>query len=298
MRLLSIRFGDNTRVELAIDRMKILLGSDADIRYRTFRSVERHFSGTTSSEYIETRLGDTTICLDGEPIQRRKGLCFRLDPYFDMATDMKMGTASLLFQYAESGLHDLPFDDSYATVVSAFCALGSESVAESLRIGQDDAVLSFGTGELTLRNILKSVTPSLEKEGCEADVFSLSEREMIGLQVKLISRIAEASPDRYVFILYDGRLNTDLLHLLGKTFDSVRNIFCLISTESLHEPISLRDYVFFGRGVTDIADETAIEHEIKMELPWNFEEQGILEILRAYISGAHDEKTAFLREIL
>lgn len=297
MRLLSFQLGDSI-VELAVDRMKILLGSDSDTRYRILRSVERYFSGDTKSEYVETRLGDTAICLDGNPIGRRNGICFRLDPYFDMTADMKMGSASIMFRYAEAALRELPFDDAYTTAVASFCALGSESISEALSVGQGDATLSFGTGELTLRHTLKFIAPSLEKEDCEADPYSLSESEMIGLQARLISRIAEASPDRYVLVLYDGRLNADLLHMLGEIFGPSENIFCLISTESTHEPIELRNYAFFGREVADISDENVIEYGIGMELPWNLKEQEILEVLHEFISGKNTDKTAFLRRIL
>ena len=296
MNRISVRTEDGV-VDLAIARLKIFFGDDSDFTFALFRSIEQYFEKCTSTEYVAELIGDAAVYLDDAPMVVRDTMLFRIDPYFDFRTNLKMGAGSLLHRYAEMLLSELPYDDTYATVATAFAILGSESIAETLDMEEGDARISFDIEPVTQKTIVKLLLPRISKNGFEAEQYSFTRSESIRLQLGIIARIA-AKADRDVIVLYDGPLGQDGLDPFVRWSESVGRGRVLVATSTHHAPADLSAYTLVGKRThIDLADWRCFEERIGMDLPWHWDEKDLRSVVSAFIGGSIDEKSLSIAKI-
>jgi len=296
MNLLSVKTREST-IDFAISRCKIIFGNDPNFPFLLFRSLEQYFEKCVSTEYVEEYIGDATVYLDAIPMVVRDTLLFRIDPYFDFRNSMKMGTGSLLYRYAETLLVDIPYDDVYATVVTAHTILGDEVIAEILNIQEGDTQISFGMEPVTQKSILKLLSPSIIKDSVEAEQYNFTWLESIRLQLEIIARIGEKI-DKDILVLYDGPLGKNGLESFLQWSERVKRGRIIIATSTPHTLSDLSMYMLVGENFhIDLADWRCFEEKIGMDIPWHWDETSLRSTVSDFISGIVNEKSLHIGKI-
>lgn len=301
MQKLAVHLSGGERIELILPRLKILFGNNHGLIFQIFMAIEEHFSKYTTTEYAKEHFREQGVCLDDFPLSPRDSLLFRIDPYFDFSSDMKMGSTSLLYRYAETLLHDLPYEDNFSTLATAYQFLESETIAEALALDCDSIKMTFDLEPLTPKFILKLISGRIMKDDCVAGRYDLTRSESIRLQVALIQRLVKRT-DKHAIVLYDGPLERNDLALFAypEKSDELEQITYIVATASEHEPLDLDlvSYAIMSHAVIDLADWSSAEHAIGMDLPWHWDEGSLKANFRRYIAGEWDKEALYLRKIL
>ncbi len=299
MQKLSIQLSGKERVEFILPHTKILFGDNHALIFKIFMALEEHFSKGTSTEYAKEHYLERNVYWDDFPISPRECFLFRIDPYFDFYADMKMGSTSLLHRYAETLLADLPYEDNFSTLATAYQFLENETIRETLAVDCDSLRLTFELEPLTPKLLLKLLSGRMMKDECESGRYDLTRSESIRLQLALIRRMVVAT-DKRALVLYDGPLDSEGLtpFALPDQENIQAQITCLLATTSPHIPMDLASYAVMGRKAVDLADWSSVEHMIGMDLSWHWDEPSLREDFRRYIAGECDEKSLYLKKVL
>lgn len=286
---------DSETIALALPKMKVFFGGSDDYVYRIFQTIEQYFTKATDTEYVKEYCYDPVVYLDDSPLNLRDALLFRIDPYFDFYNDSKMGAVSMLRKYAETSLADIPYNDNFSTLVTAYGIVENEIIQSDLSIQNDDVRMSFRLEPFTQKILIKLMNPVFFKKDCEMQHYSFSRKESINLQISIISRISRKCNKR-IFVLYDGPLGQEGIDDFKK-LSLEKNISMIIASQTYHCPTDLSSYAFTtNQGVFDLADWQAVGERIGMNLPWHWEDDDLKNLFRDYISGEWNEKTLYLRK--
>lgn len=286
---------DSETIALALPKMKVFFERSDDYVYRIFQTIEQYFTKATDTEYVKEYCYDPVVYLDDLPLNLRDALLFRIDPYFDFYNDSKMGAISMLHKYAEVSLADIPYDDNFSTLVTAYGIVGEEIMKNDISIQSDDVCMSFRLEPFTQKILIKLMKPVFFKKDCETQHYSFSRKESINIQISIISKIARKCNKR-IFVLYDGPFGQEGVTDFQK-LSLEKNISVLVASQTPHYPTDLSSYAFTtDQGILDLADWQVVEERIGMNLPWHWEDDDLKNLFRDYISGEWNEKTLYLRK--
>lgn len=112
MNKISIKFLNNN-IEFSIDKYKFFLGKNYRFKHNLIRSLLRYFSKKVLSEYFENYNYKNFLRIDEKRIDTRGWKLFKIDSYFNLDDDLKMGTRSLMKNYFEVILQDIEYDGKH-----------------------------------------------------------------------------------------------------------------------------------------------------------------------------------------
>jgi hypothetical protein len=283
-------------ISFAINRIKILYGSNSDHIYECMRAIESYSSRELVSEYGEERGGRISLSRNDHLLQRQDILCVRLDPYYNFEQDSKLGVQSLMHQYCMTLLEDIVYDDAFSTLVAAYSITEEEAVNTRLCLKTGDINVRFNLEPLAVRLLEKHLKPNIFRDDYKANGLDVSTRDLIMLQVAMICRIAKKTT-KTVFVIADFRGVYDYFSWLYEIGQGEGNVYVIAATDKPHEPGNLLDYVLVENQIFDLANADHV-YALALNLPFYVESGNMKQLLRGYIQGKASEREKSLQSIL
>ncbi len=299
MKKITLTTLHGTQHAFAVRGIKILTGSNYEERYAIMQSFAQYFEQKHATEYEEEKGRVVKVLRDDMSFSRRTTIFMEIVSQYDFSAVAKLTARSPLLHYAQICLEDLPYTDSFAMLRGAYTALMEEEVAQRLTVENDDISIQFHYDELTIKTLIKLLTPKLYKDAYIAPSTALSLYESIDIQCAIVEKFAKKGRDTEIVVAYDGISDKRIIERLYNMSATTENIFCIVNAHTAHNVKDIRDYYLCGTNMSlDCSDDEEIMYKIEMRAPYDTTGKGVMTDIEEYIAGKHTEKTIFLEKIL
>lgn len=235
------------------------------------------------------------IFLNDEKINNSNTFYYRIDPYFDLDSDLKLGSKSLLLKYLEVELENMEYNDNFEIIKKGMQALNGDYFTQKI-ITNESMEIRFKLENITLKTIFKLLEGELFYNDLNANVYDLSYNDLIILQLLVIKKMMQRI-NKEIILIFDGYVDDELIDYLENNVVGSR-IKLLIFSNNFHKMKNRSDYYFINNHNIDLSNEIDICNDIMMNLPYHLEEEMIDELLSNYIGGKYDSKIIELMKIL
>lgn len=259
----------NKKIHFGINKMKLFMGSNFTIKFEMIQALRSHFYKSNTTEYNQ-RFDRKSLYVNDKIADIRHWEYYEISPHYDLQSEMKLGTKSLILRYFEALLKEVEYGETLFTL-NLLIKRVEEEYLESDSIFDDELSLKGIIQEHTLKAILKQVQPLLMIEGLDANVYDLSYYDILILQLKLLNQIADRNKDKsFVCCLFLSDLNGDFLQKICDLIQS--NMYCIIIAEGLldeidMENININDIAICEKKVTDLSNEEHLYENVIMDFP-------------------------------
>lgn len=291
---LTFHTGTET-VEFGIGTRKFLCGENVKWKYNVLKTLRQALGNIKDSEYAETHGMTKKMLLNGEDIKVKKSRFFTISQHYDFLEDMKLKTGSTMYLFLQEKLRDIEYTEEFNTLAILFKDF-SETMNE--RITEDTGLpftMDLQLTDLHLRQLLKMVSLSLQKDDKEAHPYDMDYEESIIFQLDLIIETASRDGENDYYGYLDVPLLTD--KIIDKTESLPKNLRIIIPTR-LHPAKRLEEVVIVERKTIDLADDVQLYEKITMSLSNHVELADTESVLRDYLGGKRTAETDQLRAIL
>lgn len=183
---------NNFSVEILIDKLKIIKGSNYKFQFELMQILKSALSGK-QSEY-QTCYKKPYVSVDNKELRVKPEQIFYVNPHFDLEDDMKMGVKSLSYRYFSSILSSELLYDTFNTLDVII-----EGIKSEVNIVEDS--LKIDTMECNQNNIIKMIKPIIYKEGLKSNMHDYTYEELILHQLNIIKKIVSTSlKDTYIVL--------------------------------------------------------------------------------------------------
>lgn len=259
------------------------------------RKIEQYIEKKENTEYNNSITSQTSILIDDNIFSSTNAYFINVNPYFDLETDLKLGSKSLTLKYLESKLKDIEYKDEFATILGLLEALGDDYIND-VNLLHDQTKIIFDLSDFTLKKLIKLLEPKIIKNDFDASVYDLSYYEMIKFQIDLVKELSNDS-DKYIFINIDVDIDSNLLNYIIETLTN-DNIFCFILSNNKHTPLNIEKYLILNNQFIDMANEVDVYNNIIMNLPYHVDIPELSKIFTDYICGRRTIETVELEKII
>lgn len=229
---------------LEINHVKYIIGDNLDSRYRLNRTIRHYLQKEEKSIYENECENQVLFEVNGKRVDPRIWKIYTISDGSDLDIDLKLGAKTITLDYLESKLMNIEYDENFIGVNQQLFAFNQE-VMTRCDLSSNDVELTFGFEELTVRSLIKSLVPMLQKEEEQSKDYDLSIYEKISLYIQMIKAIAESNSDKeFLVILNCGLVSSRII----QTIDSLRlkNIRIIIFTNNFSTNIDFRDVYYLG----------------------------------------------------
>lgn len=272
--MIKIRLINNIiDTEIAIPKIKYIVGSNIELINRIIESIEAYFSKEKDSDFALEKGYRNLIFLDDQQLNLSDHDFFYVSKKYDLVLENKLGSKSLLLKYLNSLLEGIEYSEEYQTLTIVF-----EDLMEKIEEKSQDKIHTVQLGFENLmnrKNLLKYFVPRVMLEELEISNFDLNSKEKIIFQLEQIKSIVQESGKR-TFVLYEyDYIDQEILSILESFRDDVH--FLVISKK--HPAITdYRDVLVCEDEMIDLyADEKIYE------LCMNYKENILIDEMRNLI---------------
>lgn len=258
------------------------------------RSVEQILLKKDNSDFYKSKTSNE-ILLNNEPLSGFNTFYYRIDPYFDLETDLKLGSKSLLLRYLQVKMEDIEYNPSFESANSELQSLNDTYLKDN-NINYELMKINFKIENINLKTILKLIDAELTYDGINANMYDLDYNDLIILQLIIIKEIANRV-NKEIILIYDGSIDDELLYWLENNIKDSR-IKLLIFTNCNHGMLKKTNYLLMNKQNIDLNSELDVKNSIIMDLPFHIEIGEKPELFKEYIGGKYTSKVIELMKIL
>ncbi len=294
MKRLKIQEGSR---EWSIDvhNFKLLIGNNIEQKYQVNSVLRNCLNKLSTSEFAMENQRKRYCYLNEKLIDTKQWKYFEINQFFDLETDMKLGTKSLILKYLETFADEIEESETFETLKILFDSFGKEFFTDNTGIEFQNKTLNFSLDTFTKSIIFKSLIPIISCDEFSCNSADLSYKEIILLQLKLISQIAKKSFDKGV-IAYCSipQITSEIEKCLCSI--NLDNLILLVDTNTLLD-VDSSYYSIFSTNYLDLANEEMVLDKI-MELPFHIEKENLYNRFRNYVSEPNAHKDDLLIKTL
>ena len=261
-----------------INKVKYMLGFNYLLKYQ-FLQIIRQFYSRMNSEKREEYGIVNHVLIDNEEINPRCSMLWEIKDTYLLTEDLKLGTKSLVTMYLETKMQNTLYFDSMNTIEILF-----NSLEEEINDNDDINVLFNSINAKTLLKFMKAI---IREEDLQLDEYDLSYKQIIMLQIKMITYIMQhkvfnSNPIVIVHI-------SELTQEINEAIRNIPNIFIFMDE---YNPIINTKYItLFESSFVDCGDLESIyqivdQRYCKLVLLNDLEEH-MKTYLRKYYSKEH-----------
>ena len=264
----------NKEYSFDIERYKLIIGKNDFAKHEIFYILRNHFSKTTFSEFATEYNQRRKVMFDGNNMDVKRWKFIEINPYFDVESDFKLGTKSLMNKYLSSFSIDFEQNETFRTASLLLNSLNDDFFKNATSIDLGDKEVHFQLGEIARPIIFKEAVPCILSSNSECNTADLDYEEIILLQLNLLIQIAEKNKDTsflsYCFIPYfTPKIKAKIISAKSE------NLFILISTNTLFET-EIRNISILATKYIDFANSEMIIDRI-MDMPFHIEKEELIE---------------------
>lgn len=269
----------NTEYLIDIDNYKYLVGNNFDTKFRIYSIFKNHFSKINNSDFAIEQRYKRECLFDGKIINLKEWRFFEVSPYFDLDTDMKMGTKSLLLKYLDSFSDFLDYNDTMNTLSILVNSLNEEffDVETPIQIG--DKTIKLQLSNITRPTIFKEVVPVIYSDDNDCNSADLTYEEHILLQLKIIESILSKENSRYSLIYANIPHITKSIELaiLGMKHE---NAFVIVQTNEIPKD-NYQNFAICSSRFIDLSNDDMIIDRI-MDVPFHISKEDFIKTTQDY----------------
>ena len=247
MNLLTIKRGNKT-VDIQIEKQKVIVGCEHELKRRIKKSIELFFSGKTS-EYRKEEGLNAEILIDGKIIPQKTTMFHVVDENYSIIEDSKLQASSLMTKYFLANLKDSEYFDTINTLNFLF-----ESLNEEIN---ENSLFNPVFNQIIDKQLIKLMSP-LYCEELAKDEYDLSSAELVALQLKMISEILskDHSIERAILLIDTWKLTDEMLEIIDR-FDS--RTYLLLFIEEGIQKVGYSDIMIIDqKNYVDLSDLESI----------------------------------------
>jgi len=266
---LEILFNDEN-VHFSIGKYKFVIGNPI-ITFEFKKAIIGFFDKNSLSKYQENELRVYKVLINDTIIDKKQWNIFEVSHNYDLNTDLKLGSKSLLLKCFESLLKNIEFKEEVSTLNGLFGIIADEYIMSKFNFSSELIDLNVAFQEMNLTNLLKLLTVELLKEEQQANYYCLDYDEIILLQLDIIDAISSSNPISNYICILDLPIVTNEIYNKIKSIKS-ENIKYIIISNRYEDNYFTRDNTFIlAEENLDLFDEETIyeitlNHRINMSI--------------------------------
>lgn len=285
----KLKLTDNKKsYEIIVEKVKFLYGDNYSLKYEISKILKQVISRNSLSEnQIEN---DINFSIEiNDKIYKTKSTLFEVTANYDLTTDLKMQTKSLILKYYETYLKCNNISDYVLMINSMLKTLAME-------LNQDDLMLNAMFVDMNEKQLLKLLIPYLIKDEYQSNMFDLTYEEIILFQIKTIRYITENNFDQFFFIIIDIPVLTN--EIIKEIYYTSNNTIIFVYTNQSLEMKNYQDFCICISSILDLASEETIYEEIINRFPYYVDFEEVIAIMKKIIHKEYDERTNLVLKML
>lgn len=263
-----------------INKVKYMLGFNYVLKYQ-FLQIIRQFYSRMNSEKREEYGIVNHVLIDNEEVNPRSSMLWEIKDTYSLTEDLKLGTKSLVTMYLETKMQNTLYFDSMNTIEILF-----NSLEEEINDNDEINVLFNSVNAKTLLKFMKAI---IREEDLQLDEYDLSYKQIIMLQIKMITYIMQhkvfnSNPIVIVHI-------SELTQEINEAIWNIPNVCVFIFMDEYNPIINTKYITLFESSFVDCGDLESIyqivdQRYCKLVLLNDLEEH-MKTYLRKYYSKEH-----------
>lgn len=282
---------ENESLDIIINKCKYIMGDNYKLKFDYIQAIRNHFNKTNQTEYNEQFQNRRCVYVDDKVADVRRWNLIEINSFFDLNSDIKLGTKSLLIKYYESILKDIEYNDLVTTINGLLNDLNETFINVDNEFEDNNICLNNNLQLINTKSILKMLEVTLLKDEMEANCYDLKYEELINLQLQIVYKIAFNNQDKMYIIMLDVcEITKEILNIIEKM--NLDNVFVLVFTNKIKclDRIQLAQIAYCNASCVDLINEEHLYNKILMDLPFNIGLKELQEELLNYIKGNLTDK--------
>lgn len=290
---LNIQTGTQ-KVSFSLGETTYFYGPNYDLKFDIIQTLRKHFFNVDQSEYDYEKEQTSRIFINDEALNIKKWKYYELTPMFNLETEFKLGSKSLMIQYVESNLVNIEYEEEVSSINILYQTL-NELMTEKLNIEDFEVEIEPKLIELSLKTIIKSLELKLLKEEHIASTHNLTYSEIMKFQIFIAKSIAKNNPHKhYIFKVDLPQLNKDIINSLK----DVENAHFIIVNEHDILETPKENVIYFGKEIISFSDDVLLYEKIMLEYGSITTLDDLNIIIKQFLKKEDNKITRILKENL
>ena len=265
-----------------VENYKFLVGNDIKTKYDIYTIIRSVFNKTPNSEYAIEENNKHQLKFNDRPIELRNWKIIEITPFFDLETDMKMGSKSLMNKYLESFGDFLEQNEIYNTLSILINSLNEEFFDTNTKISFGDKKVKLQLGEISKNTFAKEIFPTIVSNNFECNSADMDYEDIILFQLAIVEKILNNGINYNVLIYCNIPYLTKKIELAIYRL-KYSNAYLFVDTP-IPPNIDLTDICIVGKHFIDLANQEDVLDKI-MDFPFHIEREDLLIQVKNYING-------------
>ena len=264
MKKIEIKYNQH-EYSFILEKYKVLYGiSDID-KYNISKSLKQYFNKEKYSEYGEEYCNKANVRIDEIYVDVRDYLYYEISNVYDLNSDAKLNTKSLILKYLENNLEKIEYDDEFSTIKSLLEEYVTYTLQDKIDLQvTNEMKFQLKLNDFNYKSLIRLIEPLITKDELEINNYDLSYEEIYIFQLKIIESIA-SKIDKKIIVLANIPYLTDNIVSVIKTLSHLNLI---IFSSNYNSEIDIENYMFMDLNYLDFFNEETI-NEFIMNLPWH-----------------------------
>lgn len=233
----------NVKHSFGIDKYKIIIYENKNKLFKLKQGLINLVRQTENSEFSIENHNELEFKIDDKVINRKKTLFYLMNEDFFLSDELKMSVKSLLYKYFELQLNKKIYLDTINTIQILFDSL------EALINENTEYKVSFQ--KITIKALLKMVTPYIIKDEMLCNEIDLSYDEIIQFQLCLLKEIEKDISFEHIIVVSEFPwITSDLLNC----FEQFNKVKFIIMVQDYPTNIPYKNFYYIGKNDYDFAD--------------------------------------------
>lgn len=280
-----IEYSDK-KYPLDIEHLKYLIGDNYHDKFLIFNIIKSTFNKVQNSDYANEKMQRHQMTFNDKFLDSKLWKYFEITPFFDLESDLKIGSKSLVGKYLDAVSCDLEQNEIFSTLSILINSLNEEFFDNESTLSIKDKEFKLHLGEITKATILKEVTSFISSDDVECNSSDFDYEEVIIFQLSLVEKIARLNKDKLLFVycnipLITNKIQTHLLRL--------KHNGCFVLVDTLKSVnVNIEDVAICSKHFIDFANEELLLDKI-MDFPFHISPDELIETCKKYISRENSD---------
>lgn len=256
---------NNFNYSFIIDKYKVFYGNNFRDKFNIIKCFKQYFYKNQYSDYSNEYSNRTNIKIDEKSADVKNTFFYELSYNYDLTSDSKLSTKSLILKYLELYLENIEFNDEFNTIKVLLDDFVSLNLKDLIDIQISENInMELKLSDINSKTIIKLIEPIVLKDSLEINNYDLTYEDIYIVQLKILERIAHKLNKELILIADIPLLTKNIV----KCIDTLNNINLIIFTNNYNDSINIEKYVLVDFNMLDLENEESINDFI-MNLPWH-----------------------------
>lgn len=283
--------------DLGINSVKFLLFNNYYYIQSFVNAMKQVFNRSGKTEYSNEFHLESQISIDDSSVDIRINDFYIINSNYDMSTELKLGSKSLITKYIEKIITQFEYSDEVKTLNLLLGDYSSIINERLLQTGLEKDSIKIETLELDIKAVIKLINAHLCIEGFRASEFDMDYSETVLFQLNMIQQIYEDD------LTKRGIIFLELPYLTNQILDYIcdekrKNIHIFCTTREMNKYMNYQNTAIFNDEVTDLSIDVDLYNNILLNLPINISLEQLKNEMNEMFEGKNSASIEAIREAI